>query len=184
MCRLVYRMPVILAAVYILAPELGSVGNVFSECPMILLPVHVLHRDGGMDNRMPWSSYVSSNGTRNIACRLRLSGQCSLRALVAPSRISCKACLDNLLPVLCARVVRIVGCKTCIPARNVRRCCSECRYDSGTPFSFGGVLHLCMPCSISTIEGAILISGYVSFGATVVANHHGVPVDARYRTPG
>jgi hypothetical protein len=40
-----------------------------------------------------------------------------------------------------------------------------------------------MPCNISTIEGAILISGYVSFGATMVANHRGVPVDARYRTP-
>jgi hypothetical protein len=30
------------------------------------------------------------------------------------------------------------------------------------------------------IIGATIVSGYVTFGATVIANHHGV--DARYRT--
>jgi hypothetical protein len=76
----------------------------------------------GVGNRMTCSSYAGSNCTQN------------------------KACLDNRL--FCARVGRI-SCKLCIRARNVRRpgCCSECRYDSGTPCCFDGTLHLCILCN-------------------------------------
>jgi hypothetical protein len=36
----------------------------------------------------------------------------------------------------------------CIRSRNARRCCSECRYDSGTLCYIDGALHLCIPCNI------------------------------------
>ena len=93
---------------------------------------------GGMGSRMLCSSYVCSNCRRNIVCR----DNWLLCALVV--RISCKACLDNRL--LCALAVRI-SCKMCTRARNVRRCCSEGRYDEGTPCFFDGVLHLCILCN-------------------------------------
>ncbi len=59
-----------------------------------------------------------------------------------------------------ARVGR-VSRRMCIRARNVRRCCSECRCDSGALRCVHGALHLCLP---SSIWGSILISGSVSFG--------------------
>ena len=79
--------------------------------------------------------------------------------------------------VVCAHVFSIsVNLCTRASARNGRRGCIECRYDSGTLCFFDRTLHLCIPCNY----WGILDIGYVTCGATVIANHHGV--DARCRT--
>jgi hypothetical protein len=95
-----------------------------AQHPGNFVPNVLFHRTcctGGMGNRMICSSYVGWNCTRKIPCR------------------------DNWL--ICALVVRI-SCKMCIPSRNVRRYCSECRYDSGTLWCSDGALYRCIPCNI------------------------------------
>ena len=126
---------------------------------------------GGMGSRMLCSSYVCSNCRRNIVCR----DNWLLCALVV--RISCKAQHPgNFVPnVLFHRTCCTGGmgnrmiCSSYVGWNCTRNIPCRGRYDSGTLCFFDRARIF----AYRAIIGAIFISGYVTCGATVIANHHG-----------